>query len=333
MKRLIAICFMGILGGLIVISQPIKAQDTKADKKTEKTARIKTVKEENGKKVVFDTTFTVTGDMDDIHLEKYGIYSDGEDVSVEVTVDSDGSMEKSKNVFILKDKDGNVEITSDGKKSFSFTNTDGEHPGIIKWIDEDGNEEVIDISSHLKDLDINMELAQKELADAQREMHFSQQELQEKLENIDEIIEFKHLKELEKLGQLEELRELQFVGIPDAPDVPDAPDFVFFSDNHGRVSDVELRDAGIKNKPNRLGVENIDLDVKDGVIDLYFKLKEDGNPKVKVYNVYGDKVFSEKPEKMNEQYSLRINLSEKQHGTYYIMIVDGNSSRTEKVKI
>jgi len=333
MKRLIAICFMGILGGLVVISQPIKAQDTKTDKKTEKKVRIKTVKEENGKKVVFDTTFTITGDMDDIHLEKYGIDSDGEDVSVEVTVDSDGNMEKSKNVFIIKDKDGNVEITSDGKKSFSFSNTDGEHPGIIKWIDEDGNEKIIDVNSHMKDFDIDMELVQKELADAQREIHFSQQEFQDKLENIDEIIELKHLKELEKLGQLDELRELQFVGIPDAPDVPDAPGFVFFSDNHGRVSDIELRDAGIKNKPNRLGVENIDIDIKKGMVDLYFKLKNDGNPKVIVYNVYGDKVFSEKPEKMNDQYSIRINLSEKQHGTYYIMIVDGNSSKTEKIRI
>lgn len=327
MKRLIAICFIAVLGGLVVVSQPIKAQDTKKEKK-EKKVSIKTVKEENGKKVVFDTTFTITGDMDDINLKKYGF--DNDDVSVEVIVDSDENMAKSKNVFIIKDKDGNVEITTDGKKSFSFSDADGKHPGIIKWIDEDGNEKIIDVDSHLKDVDINMELIQKELADAEREINFSQEEFQRKLENIDEIIE---LKQLEKLGQLDELRELQFIGIPNAPDVPDAPGFVFYSDNHGRVSDVELRDAGIKNKPNRLGIENIDIDVKDGMVDLYFKLKGDGNPKVFVYNVYGDKVFSEKPEKMNDQFSIRINLSNKQHGTYYIMIVDGNSSKTEKIKI
>ncbi|PLX12429.1 MAG: hypothetical protein C0598_05940, partial [Marinilabiliales bacterium] len=69
------------------------------------------------------------------------------------------------------------------------------------------------------------------------------------------------------------------------------------------------------------------------VVDLYFKLKSEGKTKVNVYNVYGDKVFSERPEIMNDQYSMRINLSDKQHGTYYIMIVNGNSSRTEKVKI
>ncbi len=327
MKRLIAICFIGILGGLIVISQPIKAQDTKTEKNIEKKVRIKTVKEENGKKVVFDTTFTVKGDMDDIHLEKYGIDSDGEDVSVEVIVDSDGNVSKSKNVFVIKDKSGNVEIKTDGSKTYSFSNVDGNHPGIIKWVDEDGNEEVIDISSHMKELDINMEHVYKELANANKNLYFSQEELQRKLENIDEIIE---LKQLEKLGELDALRELQYMAIPNAPD---APEYVFFNNDHGRVSDIELRDAGIKNKPNRLGVENIDLNVKDGMVDLYFKLKEAGNPKVNVYNVYGDKVFSDKPEKMNDQYSIRINLSDKQHGTYYIMIVDGNSSKTEKVRI
>ncbi len=330
MKRLIAICFMGILGGLVVMSHPIKAQDTKKETK-EKKVRIKTVKEENGKKVVFDTTFTLKGDMDDIHLEKYGIDSDGEDVSVEVTVDSDGNMSKSKNVFVIKDKDGNVEIKTDGKRTFSFSKADGDEPGIIKWIDEDGNVEVIDISSHMKDIDVNMEHVYKELAEAQKEMYFSQEELQKKLENIDEIIELKELKKLEQLGELDKLKELQFMSIPDAPH---APDYVFFSDNHhASVSDVELRDAGIKNKPNRLGVENIDIDIKKGMVDLYFKLKEDGNPKVIVYNVYGDKVLSEKPEKMNNQYSIRIDLSEKQHGTYYIMIVDGNSSKTERIRI
>lgn len=129
---------------------------------------------------------------------------------------------------------------------------------------------------------------------------------------------------------LEELKNMQFITVPDAPD---APEFMFFSEGSGKVTDVELRDAGIKNKQNRLAIENIELKVDDGLIDLYFKLKSDGNPKVTVYNVYGDKVFSDKPEVMNGQYSTRINLSEKQHGTYYIMIVDGNSSRTEKVKI
>ena len=99
------------------------------------------------------------------------------------------------------------------------------------------------------------------------------------------------------------------------------------------VTDEELRDAGIKNKPDRLVLDEININNEDGVIDLSFSLSEEGTPKVVVYNIYGDKVFSGKPELMNGKYQIKMDLSKKQYGTYYLMIVSGNSSKTTRLKI
>ncbi|PLX11622.1 MAG: hypothetical protein C0598_07645, partial [Marinilabiliales bacterium] len=255
MKRLIAISLLAIFGGLIVVSQPIRAQEAKADKK-EKKVKVKTVRVEDGKKVVFDTTFTVTGDSEDIHLEKYGIDTKGEDVSIEVSVDSDGNVSKSKNVYVIKDKDGNIEVNTDGEKTYSFTTGVGDHKGIIKWVDDDGNEKVIDLSSELKDIDIQMEIIQKELENANHEFEVSHEIMLKDLESLDEIKELKVLAELENLEGLEELKNMKFMT---APAAPHAPEFMFFHEKSGKVSDVELREAGIKNKPNRLAFESIEL--------------------------------------------------------------------------
>jgi hypothetical protein len=108
---------------------------------------------------------------------------------------------------------------------------------------------------------------------------------------------------------------------------------MFFEMDDNRVTDKELRDAGIKNKPDRLDIENINLNIDDGVVDLSFALKTEGTPKVVVYNFFGDKVFSGKPELMNGHYELKMDLSTKQHGVYYLQIVQKNSSLTEKLKL
>jgi len=96
---------------------------------------------------------------------------------------------------------------------------------------------------------------------------------------------------------------------------------------------MELRDAGIKNKADRLAIENINLNIDDGVVALSFSLKTEGSPKIVVYNFFGDKVFSGKPELMNGNYELKIDLSTKQHGVYYLQIVQKNRSFTEKLKL
>ena len=98
------------------------------------------------------------------------------------------------------------------------------------------------------------------------------------------------------------------------------------------VTDIELRDAGIKNKPDRLELPSLEVDNDDGIVKLAFKMEEQGNPKVTLYNIYGDKVFSGTPEMKDGKYKITIDLSKKQHGTYYLMIVSGNSSKTIRIR-
>ncbi len=98
-----------------------------------------------------------------------------------------------------------------------------------------------------------------------------------------------------------------------------------------KVTDIELRDAGIKNKPDRLNAKNINLEVDGGIIDLAFTLKSEKTPKVIIYNVYGDKVFKGKPELINGNYQIKIDLSTKQHGTYYLQLIVGNASFAERI--
>ena len=59
----------------------------------------------------------------------------------------------------------------------------------------------------------------------------------------------------------------------------------------------------------------------------------EGTPKVVVYNFFGDKVFTGKPELMNGKFQLKIDLSNKQHGEYYMQFIMKNASHTEKIRI
>ncbi|PLX03839.1 MAG: hypothetical protein C0595_05600 [Marinilabiliales bacterium] len=101
----------------------------------------------------------------------------------------------------------------------------------------------------------------------------------------------------------------------------------------GKASDIELRDAGIKNKPDRLNAQNINIEIENGMVMLSFSFKGEKTPKIFVYNVFGDKVFKGKPELIEGSYQIIIDLSSKQHGTYYLQLISGKSSLTEKLKI
>ena len=102
-------------------------------------------------------------------------------------------------------------------------------------------------------------------------------------------------------------KEMEVFMLPPEPHVAPHPhsNFSWFSVDSDEVTDEELRDAGVKNKPDRLELDEIDINNEDGVIDLSFTLGYEGNPKVDVYNVYGDKVFSGKPELMNDKYRMK----------------------------
>jgi hypothetical protein len=332
MKRLLTLSLLAIFGGLLITSSPIRAQETE---KKETKVRIKTVSEENGKKTVSDTTFVITDDMNADDLRKMGILMDGDDISVDVFLDSEGKHGKNKNVIILKEGEF---YSSDDDHDVLFFHSDGKSKGnhrVVKWNSVDGEEMTLE-------LEMEIENAMEELEKAHREMDIDIEILDG--EHILVMKELKELKELGELGELAEIRALRDLDdlhelndfrfkMIEAPHAPGHPDMHFFHKYDGKVSDVELRDAGIKNKQDRLDAKEIDIEVNDGVIDFYFTLEEEGSPRISVFNVYGDKVFSAKPEQMNGKYSQRIDLSKKQYGTYYVQVVMGNSSFTEKVRL
>jgi hypothetical protein len=339
----------------------------------EKKVTIKTVKEVDGKKIVKDTTFTVTGDDDVKKIVKT------------FTMDIDGDADSSSMIEVMVDVDRDVEWTTDKKKKIILMSRNGDHDMDfydeddnvkVITIDEDGNkkvivkaaphhsgkkvmrfksgddEEVIFISPHGKhsksykwvgedgeeydfDFDFDMEAFEHDMAEMKAEMKEMQIHiLDEEGQLHDELIELESLKELEELKELENMEVI--VVPPPPPKARNAPRMYnnfHRSSHHGmKVTDEELRDAGIKNKPDRLELNEIDIEKEDGIIDLSFTLKEEGTPKVLVYNVYGDKVFSGKPDLMNNQYQLKIDLSKKQHGNYYLMIIQGNSSKTMRLR-
>jgi len=310
--------------------------------KEEKKVRVKTIKEVDGKKIVRDTTFTVTGDEDVKEIVKEFTYEiDGDSsgsATINVMVDVDDDMEwasnKNKKVIIMSSPHGHKKVmkfkSGDGDEhEVIIVGPHGKHK-VIKWVGEDGEEYEYDFDF---DFDVDMEHFHHDMDEFKAEMKEMQIHiLDEKGRLHDELIELEALEELEELEALEELKEMEVYMMPPHPPTPREP-YIYrdFSRTHHRgteVTDKELRDAGVKNKPDRLELNEININKDDGVVDLSFSLKEEGSPKVTVYNVYGDKVFSGKPELLNNKYELKIDLSKKQHGTYYLMIVVGSSSKT-----
>lgn len=328
MRKLLVFSMIAFLGGLLIKSSPIRAQDVD---KNEKKVTIKTVTDVDGKKVVSDTTFVITDDMDSEELKKMGIFSNGEELTIDLDVDSDGKMNNKKVIVI---KDGEV-ISSGGDHDTYFLHSDGKGKGkhkVVKWISEDGEEMTIEVEAEIERAMAELEKAHHEM-DIDIEIidgeHIILMKEFKELEGLAELAELEVLKELDGLHELNDFR-FEFI---EAPHAPEHPSMYFSHENKGKVSDVELRDAGIKNKQDRLDASEIQIEVKAGVVDFYFTLKGEGSPKLTVYNVYGDKVISAKPEQINNKYSQRIDLSKKQYGTYYFQVEMGNSSFTEKVRL
>lgn len=339
------------------MSLPFTLLTQEEEKEKEKKVTIKIIKEVDGKKIVTDTTFTVT-DEDDVKkiVKKYTMSGEGDstgqmmvDVMVDVDEDTDWDISENKKVIVIKEggDEERIIVSSHGgqTKVIKFKSGDGDDEKIIivsphgqhkviKWTSEDGEDFEFDY-------DVDMEHFHEQMAEMDahmKEMHI--EILDEKGRLHDEIIKLKcleelqHIEGLEHLEELERLKEMEVIVVPPAPHAPHAyNDFTWHHKGSMEVSDEELRDAGIKNKPDRLEPEEIDINNDDGVIDLSFTLKEEGAPKVTVYNIYGDKVFSGKPELMNNKYQLRMDMSKKQHGNYYLMIVLGNSSKTMRLKL
>ncbi len=323
MKKLLSLSLITLLGGLIVMSTPIRAQE---NKKVEKKMRIKTVKEVDGKMVKMDTTIIITDDMNPEELEALGINYHGDETKMTVFLDSDGN-KTTKKVVVVNGSD--VHVTGDDSDVHYFHSDGSKGTAIIKWTDEEGEEMTFDIDMEMESGLEGLEEIRKEL---EVEIHVVDGEriiIMKELEGLEDEMKNIELEVFAELGEFDELRDFN-VKVIGAPHHPNA----FFIEEHShKVSDIELRDAGIKNKANRLDANEMNLNVDNGVVDFSFKTKTEGTPKVTVYNVYGDKVFSGKPELMNDTYEIKMDLSQKQYGMYYLQVVIGNASFTERLKL
>jgi len=367
---------------LLILFFLISLSGIAQEEEKEKQVRIKTVKVEDGKKVVKDTTFTVKEGEDvkeiveslswtteddslritvDVDIDDDGkggkkviimshdgeesvkyfksdtdamFFSEGDslkEIKVDVIIDEECAG-RGKKVIIIK-KDGDEEIVKEifiphhraSKKVMKFKTDDGEEIIIvtphgnhrsIKWKSEDGYDYDFDFDY---DMDFDHEQFKAEM-----EVHMKE------MENAKVIILDEKMAILDELEELENM-EIEIIR---PPRPPKHHDFTMRRmERFDRVTDKELRDAGIKNKPDRLDLDNINIDLNKGVIDLTFTVKGDASPKIEIYNFFGDKVFSGKPELLNGSYKSIIDLSTKQHGTYYLQIINKNSSFTEKIRL
>lgn len=314
----------------------------------EKQVRVKTVKESDGKVIVRDTTFTAGSDKDiEAIVKEYMTDMEADtaaDVMVDVFVDEVGGAtgKGGQKKVIIRKGDGEEEVIllphGHGPKVMKFKSGDGKDEKIIvvtpqgghkviRWKSGDGEAYEFDY-----EFDFDEEMLREEMARVREQMYDLQMDLfDEQGKLAEELVE---LKKLEDLEELERLKELEYIMVMPEPGQPEF--FHEFHRNKSRgmeVSDEELRDAGIKNKPDRLELDDIDVRKEEGVVDLSFTMAEEGNPKVDVYNIYGEKVFSGKPELMNNKYQIKMDLSKKQYGTYYMQIVSGSSSKTLRLKL
>ncbi len=293
---------------LLALPVMVGAQDTK------KEIKVKMVKVVDGTTTVIDTVFSSKADLKqemkwmideiaevdsvehkNIRVEIIGDDEDGDDREYEVFYSGDGS-------------DSHVLYTSPrGKKK------------VVKWVNADGEDREFDLNMELENLDFLSD-------DMDREVYLNMEELKD-ME--------RELRELE-LENILAYRHLPPPPPPIAPEHPDHPVFWVKNDrhHHGLVSEKELRDAGIKNQPDMLRLTELDVDNRNGVITLRFLPEEEqGSSRVLVYNYFGEKVFSGKPEMIGDVFQITIDLSSKQPGTYYLQIIQKKASVTERIHL
>jgi len=294
MKNQVTIAAILIITLFLMIAASGMAQDEK-----EKKVTIKTVKVEDGRKVVKDTTFTVGEGEDVKDLIKdveWIVEEDSLKMTLDVFVDEESTDHCIRKVIIRKG-DGDEEVVEEiilppghkGKKK------------VMKIKTDDGEEVVMVMPrKHSKamvwhsDDDYDFEF------DVDHDFEFDTKEFEEELEvhirELEDANVFLLDAEIELLDELEDLEEMEIKMIrrPRPPKHPNLSRHHIERFEHG-VSDKELRDAGIKNKPDRLEVDQLDIDNNDGVVTLNFTIPGDVSPKVEVYNFFGDKVFSGKP--------------------------------------
>ena len=322
MNKLILKAAIALLALVLVLPGSIRAQ--------EKKVHIKKVKEENGEKVVIDTVFTIKeGENPDDIIKEFTWVSDGDSLKTftfDVDIDSDNDGEH--NVIIMK-KGGDGDWTT--HKEFEHkikVVKDGDHENVFVFSDGDIDKDA------MKELHIEMlkagEDVEKMKIELENEMIIITDELKD-IKKLRELEELKVIAEIEDLHEIEKIKNIEVF----MPDMHHGDYSYWVHDGHhgNKVSEKEIREAGIKVKADRLDLESFNINIDNGVVDIEFSIAGEASPKVLVYNFYGDKIISGKPEMMNGKYVMKIDLSGKQHGTYYLQIESKNSSTIEKLKL
>lgn len=332
---------------LLLIPFSLHSQESK---KSMKTVRIKTVEQTDGKVIVTDTTFTVpvNGDVSEI-IKATNASGDS---TIMVTVDVEKESDDPGRKIIIIDEDGEHVVRLSGKsgdsKVYVFENDVNmnrephliTHSRVVKVTPDGEEEEIIVVKPHGHHKTIKWKGYDEKGGDFEFEFDTDALDEQlamfrEHLENIEDYIEEKYETMYNDSILRQKLDNLKNIDIDlDLPSVKFSPGTFSWNEKEApdEVTDIELRDAGIKNKPDRLELQSLNVDNDDGIVRLSFTMEEEDSPKVILYNIYGDKIFSGTPEMKDGKYNLTIDLSKKQHGTYYLMIVSGNSSKMIRIR-
>jgi len=107
-----------------------------------------------------------------------------------------------------------------------------------------------------------------------------------------------------------------------------------------KLSDNEiqtLKDAGV-DLEGETGLEKLELDdlnfhpnPNDGKFKLSFETPEKGNTNIRIFDVNGKEVYSEKINNFNGRYENTIDISENKKGTYFLHIQQGKKVSTRKI--
>jgi hypothetical protein len=98
-----------------------------------------------------------------------------------------------------------------------------------------------------------------------------------------------------------------------------------------------LKDAGV-DVEGEAGSEKLEMDdlkfhpnPNDGKFNLSFETPENGNTEIKIFDVNGKEVYSEKIENFNGRYENMIDISGNKQGTYFLHIRQDNKVSTRKI--
>ncbi len=101
------------------------------------------------------------------------------------------------------------------------------------------------------------------------------------------------------------------------------------------ASAEELKSAGIKEKNGNLAIENLNFspNPSNGRFNLSFTLLELKKVTINIYNLKGNRVYSETLRDFGGNYNKQIDISENETGTYFIQIIQGSSDIIKKIII